>query len=99
MKLVFPISENDSEIELQHCSSSKTSVKSSRKYFVHLKGIKLATNPRVGSIVQWVERWSRNPKMRVEFPLETTNFSLISLYSAVSDKYEISFNKTNKFQC
>jgi hypothetical protein len=34
------------EIELKHCASSKTSVKSSRKYFVHLNWIRLATNPR-----------------------------------------------------
>ena len=30
----------------------------------------------VGSIAQLVERRSRNPKMRVQIPLETTNFSL-----------------------
>ena len=36
MNLVFHISEDGSEIELRHCASSKTSVKSSRKYFVHL---------------------------------------------------------------
>ena len=46
MKLVFRISEDDSEIELKHCASYKTSVKSSRKYFVHLNWIRLATNPR-----------------------------------------------------
>ena len=45
MKLVFRISEDGSEIELKHCASSKTSVKSSRKYFVHLNWIRLATNP------------------------------------------------------
>ena len=44
-KLVFRISEDGSEIELKHCASSKTSVKSSRKYFVHLNWIRLATNP------------------------------------------------------
>ena len=43
--LVFHISEDGSEIELKHCASSKTSVKSSRKYFVHLNWIRLATNP------------------------------------------------------
>ena len=43
--LVFQISEDGSEIELKHCASSKTSVKSSRKYFVHLNWIRLATNP------------------------------------------------------
>ena len=30
---------------MKHCASSKTSVKSSRKYFVHLNWIGLATNP------------------------------------------------------
>ena len=43
--LVFHISEDGSEIELKHCASSKSSVKSSRKYFVHLNWIRLATNP------------------------------------------------------
>ena len=42
--LVFHISEDGSGIELKHCASSKTSVKSSRKYFVHLSWIRLATN-------------------------------------------------------
>ena len=81
MNLVFHISEDGSEIELKHCASSKTSVKSSQKYFVHLNWIRLATNPSWLDS-QLVERRSRNPKMRVQFPLETTNFSL-SL--AVSD--------------
>ena len=45
MNLVFHISEDGSEIELKHGASSKTSVKSSRKYFVHLNWIRLATNP------------------------------------------------------
>ena len=45
-KTSFRISEDGSEIELKYCASSKTSVKSSRKYFVHLNWIKLATNPR-----------------------------------------------------
>ena len=45
MNLVFHISEDGSEIELKHCASSKASVKSSRKYFVHLNLIRLATNP------------------------------------------------------
>ena len=45
MNLVFHISEDGSEIELKHCASSKTSGKSSRKYFVHLNWIRLATNP------------------------------------------------------
>ena len=36
----------------------------------------------VDSIAQLVERRSRNPKMRVRIPHETTNFSL---FSAVSD--------------
>ena len=36
----------------------------------------------VDSIAQLVERRSRNPKMRVQIPLETTNISLVS---AVSD--------------
>ena len=41
---ILDISEDGSEIELKHCASSKTSVKSSRKYFVHLNWIRLATN-------------------------------------------------------
>ena len=45
MNLVFHISEDGSEIELKHCASSKTSVKSSQKYFVHLNWTRLATNP------------------------------------------------------
>ena len=44
MNLVFHISEDGCEIELKHCASSNTSVKSSRKYFVHLNWIRLATN-------------------------------------------------------
>ena len=75
MNIVFHISEDGSEIELKHCASSKTSVKSSRKYLVHLNWIRLATNSSwLDSSI--VERRSRNPKMRVEIPLETTNFSL-----------------------
>ena len=46
MNLVFHISEDGSEIELKHCASLKTSVKSSRKYFVHLNWMRLASNPR-----------------------------------------------------
>ena len=44
---IFRISDSEDgfEIELKHCASSKTSVKSSRKYFVHLNWIRLATNP------------------------------------------------------
>ena len=42
---IFHISKDGSEIELKHCASSKTSVKSSRKYFVHINWIKLSTNP------------------------------------------------------
>ena len=42
MNLVFHMSEDGSEIELKYYATSKTSVKSSRKYFVH---IRLATNP------------------------------------------------------
>ena len=45
MNLVFHVSEDGSEIELKHCASSKTSVNSSRKYFVHLNWIRLAANP------------------------------------------------------
>ena len=45
MNLVFHISEDGSEIELKHCASSKTSVKLSRKYFVRVNWIRLATNP------------------------------------------------------
>jgi hypothetical protein len=44
MKLVSHMSEHDSEIELKQWVSSKTSVKSSRKFFVHLNLIRLATN-------------------------------------------------------
>ena len=43
MNLAFHIS--GSEIELKYRASSKTSVKSSRKYFVHLNWIRLATTP------------------------------------------------------
>ena len=39
------ISEDGFEIELKPCASSKTSFKSSRKYFVHLNWIRLVTNP------------------------------------------------------
>ena len=45
MNLVFHISEDGPKIELKHRASSKTSVKLSRKYFVHLNWIRLATNP------------------------------------------------------
>ena len=44
MNLVFHISEDGSQIELKHCASSKTSIKSSRKYFVYLNWIRLTTN-------------------------------------------------------
>ena len=44
MNLVFHISEDGSKIELKHCASLKTSVKSSRKCFVHLNWIRLASN-------------------------------------------------------
>ena len=81
MNLVFHISEDGSEIELKHCASSKTSVKSSRKYFVHRLKLDKTRYP-VDSIAQLVERRSRNPEMRVRIQLETTNFSL---FSAVSD--------------
>ena len=50
MNLVFHISEDGSEIELKYCASSKTSFKSSRKYFVHL--IRLSISIPVGSITQ-----------------------------------------------
>jgi hypothetical protein len=53
MKLVFCISEYGSEIELKHCASSKTSVESSRKYFVHLNWIRLATNRSVAKDMDW----------------------------------------------
>ena len=86
--LAFHISEDGSETELRHCASLKISVKSSQKYFVHLNWIRLATNPN-GSIAQLVERRSRNPMMRFQFPLKTKKFSLIS---AVSDWYESSFS-------
>ena len=45
MNLVFRIPGDGSEIELKHCASSKASVKSARKYFVHLNWIRFATNP------------------------------------------------------
>ena len=70
---VFHIFEDGSEIELKHCVSSKTSVKSSRKYFVHLNWLNSSIG-RVGSIPQMVERQSSNPKMRVRIPLKTTKF-------------------------
>ena len=57
----------------KHCKSSMTSVNLSRKYFVHLNRINSPLIP-VGSIAQWVERRSRNPKVWVRFPLETTIF-------------------------
>ena len=41
LNLGFCISEDGSEIELKHCASSKTSVKSPPKYFVHLNWIRL----------------------------------------------------------
>ena len=40
-----------SEIELKHCASSKTNVKSSRKYFVHLNWIRLALPNVVDSVL------------------------------------------------
>ena len=46
MNLVFHISEDGIlKQNFKHCASSKTSVKSLRKYFVHLNWIRLATNP------------------------------------------------------
>ena len=44
MNLVFHISEDGSKIELKHCASLKTSVKSSRKCFLHLNWMRLASN-------------------------------------------------------
>ena len=73
MNLVFHISGNGSEIELKHCASSKTSVKSSRKYFVHLNWIRLATNPSwldssIGrAVVLKPEGASSNPARDNEF--------------------------------
>ena len=81
MNLVFHISEVGSEIVLKHCASSKTSATSSRKYFVQLNWIGLATKS-VDSIAQLVERRSRNPKMRAQISLERV---FRSLSSAVSD--------------
>ena len=76
MNLVFHISEDGSEIESKHCTSSQTSVKSSQKYFVHLNWTRLATNPSwLASIAQLVKRRSRHRRMRVRIPLKTTNFS------------------------
>ena len=49
MNLVFHVSEDGSKIELKHCSSSKTRVKSSRRYFVHFNWIRLAINPGWGT--------------------------------------------------
>ena len=81
MNPVFHICEDGSETELRHCASLKISnVKSSQKYFVHLNWIRLATN-RSDSIAQLVERRSRNPMMRFQFPLKTRKFSLISAVS------------------
>ena len=73
MNLVFHISEDGSEIELKRCAFSKTSVKSSRKYFVHLNWIRLATNPSwldssIGRAVVWKpEDASSNPARDNEF--------------------------------
>ena len=44
----------------------------------------------VGSIAQLAERRSRNKKMRVWVPLDTTDFSL---FSALSEWYESGFSK------
>ena len=77
MNLVFHICEDGSEIELKHCMSSKTSVKSSSKYFLHLNRMRLAFSP--SGLESSMERRSRN--LRHEFK-ETTNFLL---FSAVSD--------------
>ena len=49
------------------------SVKSSRRYFVHLNGINSLPIP-VDSIAQWVEWRCRNPKVWIRFSLETTIF-------------------------
>ena len=68
------VKHQDREIELKHCASSKTSVKSSRKYFVHLNWIRLAIPIPVDSIAQWVERRSRYPKMRVQTPARANEF-------------------------
>ena len=64
-KLVFHISEDGSDIELNHFVSSKTSVKSLRAYFDHLNLIRLRPFP-VDLIAQWGE-------VRVQIPLESTN--------------------------
>ena len=71
MNLVVHISEDGSEIESKHCA----------KIFRTLK-LDKTRYQSVDSIAQLVERRSRNLKMRVRIPLETTNFSL---FSAVSD--------------
>ena len=65
---------------LKHCASSKTSVISCHEN-ISCTWIRLAINPS-WLVAQLVERQSRTPKMRVQIPLETTNFSL---YFAVSD--------------
>jgi hypothetical protein len=46
------------------------------QYFVHLNWIRFATNPRWLDNSMGIERRSRYPKMRVQIPLEPTNFSL-----------------------
>ena len=69
-------------------SVSKTSVYSSRKYFVHLHWVRLATNPSwfdssIGRAV--VEKPEDVHVSSNHISLETANFPL---FSAVSDKYE-----------
>ena len=54
--LVYHISEDGSEIELKHCSFSKTSVKSPRKYFVH--ALKLEKNRYLSQLARLLNWWS-----------------------------------------
>ncbi len=61
----FHISKDASEVALNTaCASSKTSVKSSRKYFVRALVHWTRYQPGIDSVVQWVEMRSRKPKMR-----------------------------------
>ena len=61
MNLVFHISEDGSEIELKYCVCSKTTVKSSRKHFVHLNWIRLATDPNwFDKLKTWI--WRENQR-------------------------------------
>ncbi len=60
-----------SEIDLKHCAFSKTIVESLRKYF---RALKL-------DYTGYQSPLTRNPKLQVQIPLETTNFSMLSAVS------------------